>query len=374
MKELNNKKRLRVLEISHGLAPGGIESFLINVFENIDKDKIEMSFAVACEGKQFYEDKVINEGAKVYHTSDLNGIKNIVKHFFRLIKLLRKEGPFDVVHTNIDFFNGINLLAAFIVGVPVRISHSHNTNSAHARSVGATLPIRIYRKVMRIIINTLSTRRLGCSKAANLYMYGEKAKDTVVINNGVDFNKFKHDEEISDLNIDKNEINFVTVGRMCEQKNSIFIVKVMNELVKLNNNFHLYWIGKGPKEDEIKTLISEYKLESKITLLGSRKDVPNIMTKMDFMIFPSKWEGLPVTLVEAQVANLPCFISDKITEEADLGLCTVISLEKNESQWAKIMNSYIKSSNYNYKVLDNRINSFNIKNVVKDIEKIYLQA
>lgn len=374
MKELNNKKRLRVLEISHGLAPGGIESFLINVFENIDKDKIEMSFAVACEGKQFYEDKVINEGAKVYHTSDLNGIKNIVKHFFRLIKLLRKEGPFDVVHTNIDFFNGINLLAAFIVGVPVRISHSHNTNSAHARSVGATLPIRIYRKVMRIIINTLSTRRLGCSKAANLYMYGEKAKDTVVINNGVDFNKFKHDEEISDLNIDKNEINFVTVGRMCEQKNSIFIVKIMNELVKLNNNSHLYWIGKGPKEDEIKTLISEYKLESKITLLGSRKDVPNIMTKMDFMIFPSKWEGLPVTLVEAQVANLPCFISDKITEEADLGLCTVISLEKNESQWAKIMNSYIKSSNYNYKVLDDRINSFNIKNVVKDIEKIYLQA
>ena len=84
--------------------------------------------------------------------------------------------------------NGINLLAAFIARVPVRISHSHNTNSAHARSVGATLPIRIYRKVMRSIINTLSTRRLGCSKAANLYMYGEKAKDTVVINNGVDFN------------------------------------------------------------------------------------------------------------------------------------------------------------------------------------------
>lgn len=374
MGNLNNKKKVRVLEIAHGLAPGGIESFLINVFENIDRDKVEINFALACEGKQFYEDKVISEGAKVYHTSDLNGIKNIVKHFFRLIKLLRKEGPFDVVHTNIDFFNGINLLAAFIVGVPVRISHSHNTNSAHARSVGATLPIRIYRKVMRIIINTLSTRRLGCSKAANLYMYGEKAKDTVVINNGVDFNKFKHDEEISDLNIDKNEINFVTVGRMCEQKNSIFIVKIMNELVKLNNNFHLYWIGKGPKEDEIKTLISEYKLESKITLLGSRKDVSNIMTKMDFMVFPSKWEGLPVTLVEAQVANLPCFISDKITEEADLGLCTVISLEKNESQWAKIMNSYIKSSNYNYKVLDDRINSFNIKNVVKDIEKIYLQA
>ncbi len=374
MEKLNNKKKVRVLEISHGLAPGGIESFLINVFENIDREKIEISFALACDGKQFYEDKVISEGAKVYHTSDLNGIKNIVKHFFRVIKVLKKEGPFDVVHTNIDFFNGINLLAAFVARVPVRISHSHNTNSAHARSVGATLPIRIYRKVMRTIINTLSTKRLGCSKAANLYMYGEKARDTVVINNGVDFNKFKSNEKINNLNIDKNEINFVTVGRICEQKNSIFIVKIMNQLVKLNNNFHLYWIGKGPQEDEIKKLISEYKLEDKITLLGSRKDVPNIMTKMDFMIFPSKWEGLPVTLVEAQVANLPCFISDKITDEADLGLCTVISLDNNESEWADSINRYIKSSTYNKKVLEDKINSFNIKNVVKDIEEIYLQA
>lgn len=99
MKKLNNKNKVRVLEISHGLASGGIESFLINIFENIDREKIEISFALACEGKQFYEDKVISEGAKVYHTSDLNGIKNIVRHFFRLIKVLKKEGPFDVKWT-----------------------------------------------------------------------------------------------------------------------------------------------------------------------------------------------------------------------------------------------------------------------------------
>lgn len=374
MGNLNNKKKVRVLEIAHGLAPGGIESFLINVFENIDRDKIEINFALACEGKQFYEDKVISEGAKVYHTSDLNGVKNITKHFFRLLKVLRNEGPFDVVHTNIDFFNGVNLIAAFIAGVPVRISHSHNTNSAHARTIGATLPIRIYRKVMRVIINLLATKRLGCSKAANLYMYGHKVKDAVVINNGVDFDKFINNSKINDLNIDGNEINFVTVGRMCEQKNSIFIVKVMNELIKVNKNINLYWIGKGPQEEEVKNLIKEYNIEKNIMLLGSRKDVPNILTKMDFMLFPSRWEGLPVTLVEAQVANLPCFISDKITDEADLGLCTVISLEKSEKQWAELINNYINSNSFNKDIIEDRVNSFNIKNVVKDIEKIYLQA
>lgn len=373
MKNLDEKK-VRVLEIAHGLAPGGIESFLLNVFENIDKDKIEISFALACEGKQFYEDRVLRQGANVYHTSDLNGVKNIVSHFLKLIKLLKKEGPFDVVHTNIDFFNGVNLLAAFIARVPIRISHSHNTNSAHARTVGAKLSIRIYRKIMRSIINILATEKLGCSKAANLYMYGDKVKDTIVINNGIDFNKFRFNNEISDFNVDKNKINFITVGRMCEQKNSFFIVKVMNELIKLNNKFHLYWIGKGPQEGEVRNLVKKYRLQDNITLLGSRKDVPDIMTKMDFVIFPSKWEGLPVTLIEAQVANLPCFISDKITDEADLGLCTVISLDKNEEEWAKTINLCIKGSNHNKEVVQDRIDSFNIKSVVKDIEKIYLQV
>ena len=147
-----------------------------------------------------------------------------------------------------------------------------------------------------------------------------------------------------------------------------------DKLIKINKNIHLYWIGKGPQEEEVKGLIKECRLEDTITLLGSRRDVPNIMTKMDFMLFPSKWEGLPVTLVEAQVANLPCFISDKITEEADLGLCNVISLEKNEIEWANIIDSYIKDNNYNSKVLKDKVNSFNIKNVVKEIEAIYLQV
>lgn len=374
MKKKCNNDKVRVLEIAHGLAPGGIESFLLNIFDNIDRDKIEISFALACEGHQFHEDRVLAEGAKVYHTSDLNGIRNIVSHFFRLIKLLKKEGPFDVVHTNIDFFNGVNLLAAFIAGVPVRISHSHNTNSAHAKSVGATMPIIIYRKVMRGIINLFSTKRLGCSKAANVYMYGDRVKDTIVINNGVDFNKYKIKNKCDNLDVNSNNINFVTIGRICEQKNSVFIVKVMSELVKLNNNIHLYWIGKGPDENKVNELINNYKLSNHITMLGSRKDVPDILGKMDFMLFPSKWEGLPVTLVEAQVAKLPCFISDTITDEADLGLCTIVPLDKDEKEWAELIDNYIKDRSYNNDPIKERLNDFDIKNVVKGIEKIYLQA
>ena len=60
-------------------------------------------------------------------------------------------------------------------------------------------------------------------------------------------------------------------------------------------------------------MIKENKLEDNIKLLGLRKDIPDLLSEMDFMLFPSKWEGLPVTLVEAQASGLPCFISNKIT-------------------------------------------------------------
>ena len=169
-----NNKRIRVLEINHGLAPGGIESFVLNVFENIDRDKYEINFAIACEGKQFYEDRVLEQDGKIYRTCDLDSIRKIIKHFYRLIKLLKNEGPFDVVHSQIDFFNGVNLLAAYIAGVPCRISHSHNTNSAHASSEKVSIFIKLYRFIMKNLINIFSTEKLGCSKEANLYMYGEK--------------------------------------------------------------------------------------------------------------------------------------------------------------------------------------------------------
>ena len=374
MGNINDIKKIRVLEIAHGLAPGGIEAFLLNIFENIDKEKIEISFDLASNGKQYHEERVLNQGAKVYHTNDLNGIKNICKHFFSLIKVLREEGPFDVVHTNIDFFNGVNLFAAFIAGVPVRISHSHNTNSAHARTVGTTLPIKLYRRFMRFFINLLSTEKLGCSKEANIYMYGSKAKESIVINNGVHFEKFRKNlNKENDFEVDKDKINFVTIGRMCEQKNSIFIVKVMNELIKINKNVHLYWVGQGPQEKDVRELVNEYCIEKYVSFLGARNDIPSILNNTNFLLFPSKWEGLPVTLVEAQVANLPCFISDKITDEVDLGLCTVISLEDNEKKWAEKINNYIKNSNYKNSVNNEKIKRFNIKNVAKEMEDIYLQ-
>lgn len=361
-------EKIRVIEIAHGLEAGGIETFIINVFENINKDEFEVNFALATDYHQFHEDRLINEGAVIYKTSDLDNIYKKIKHFFKLIKLLKKEGPFDVAHSNMDFFNGINLLAAFIARVPVRIAHSHNTNSDNTGGILTN----IYRWAMRRLINLVATDIVGCSEDANKYMYGKRYNDAKVIYNGLDIEKFKKISNIQEeIIIDDNKLNLVTIGRICEQKNSKFIVDIIKNLRKINKNIYFRWIGNGPQEEDVKLLIKKYNLEDTIELLGLRNDIPYVLSKMDYFIFPSKWEGLGITLIEAQIASIACFISDKVPKEADLGLCTTISLERTSEEWAQIINKHIKEKTYSNVINEDKLKKYDIKNVVKDLEEMY---
>lgn len=294
-----------------------------------------------------------------------------IKHFFKLIKLLKYEETFDVVHTHIDFFNGINLLAAFIAKVPIRISHSHNTNSANTQKEKNSVFVKIYRMCMRVLINLFATDIMGCSEDANKYMYGKRYKKAKVIYNGLDIDKFKNRLNTKEELVIGNKINLITIGRICEQKNSKFIVEIINDLCKVNKNICLKWIGKGPQEQEVKSLIKKYNLENYIELLGTCNNIPEILSKMDYMIFPSKWEGLGIALIEAQLASVPCFISDKIPNEADLGLCNIISLERSSKEWADNINNYINKNTFNKSINKEKAEKYDIKNIITILEKMY---
>lgn len=370
----------RILYIMHGLAPGGIEAFALNVLEHIDREKLEISFALATTGRQYHEDRVVNSGSKVYKTSDLDGLRNMAAHFFRLLRLLREQGPFDTVHSHIDFFNGINLLAAFIAGVPVRISHSHNTHSAAAVDRKTPLKVKLYRFVMKGLIRLFSTHRLGCSEAANTYMYGRswtRDENSRVIKNGIHVERYRHTgcdrtELQKRLGLPEGKLHFLTVGRMSEQKNSLFVVEVMKELMKIRHDVHFTWVGTGRLEKEIRQRVGEYGLESGFTFLGTRTDIPDILAAADLFLFPSLWEGLPVALVEAQAAGVSCFVSDTVTPEADLGLCTVISLQEAEKAWACKINDCITTKAYPVRLEEDKVRQFDIKRTVKALEAIYL--
>lgn len=364
----------KIAYVLHGLATGGTEAFVINVVKNLNKEKYDITFILALDDNgqthQFHEDEIIEQGIKIYRTCDLNGLKKWKLHYGKLKKILKEEGPFDVIHCNMDLFNGINLMAARKSGIPVRICHSHNSESQYNTSTLKKIMSRIYRKVMRKLIYKNATVMLGCSKLANDYLYGEKwEKDRrcSVLYNGIDLNRFTL-ENREKKETDQKKI--ITVGRFNKQKNPFFLLEILIELLKIRKDICFSWVGEGELKEQIEEIVQKHHLEEEIVFLGRRHDIPQILIQNEYFLFPSLFEGLPITLIEAQACGLECFVSSTVTREVNVGLCKYISLEKDAKYWAKyILEELDKKEKLSF---DNKkLEQFDIRNTVKRLEEIY---
>ena len=198
---------------------------------------------------------------------------------------------------------------------------------------------------IRFSINVLATHKLACGNEAGKFLYGNKKFN--IINNAIDIDKFYNARKLNEINgIDiKNKYVILHVGRLSEQKNHNFIVKIMS---KLDKDIVLFCCGTGPLEKDIKNLIINNNLENNMVLLGSRNDIPNLMKTANLMILPSLYEGLPVSLIEAQASGLKSISSNTIDKDCDLGLGLVDFLpinDNNEEIWIKKITSY-KNNGY----------------------------
>ena len=361
--KMKEASKIKVLEICGGLSTEGIGVFLLNTFENIDREKFEIHFALATKYKQVFENQIISNGGKIHRTYEIgDGMIGKLKHGINLYKLIKKE-KYEVVHSHMDFFNGLNLLVAFLARVPLRISHAHVANNHHP-SFLATL----YYWVMRNLISLFSNKKLGCSVAANQFVN----KQGKVIFNGINIQKFRNKEQPFPENIvfDEEKKNIATVGRIDDAKNPFFIVNIIEELKKINRNFHFYWIGFGSLSKEVEQLILAKNLENEVSLLGTRNDVEKILNKMDVFILPSKYEGFGIVLAEAQAAGLPCLISENVPSDVNVGLCKTLELEKGEKNWAlqinEILYNFEEPKSLNFENIDIRNTIIQIQNEYKN--------
>lgn len=357
-------KKIKVLEICGGLSTEGIGVFLLNAFEHIDKDKFDIHFALATQYQQIYEDRIIKNGGKIYRTHEIGeGIKGKLKHLINLYKIIKKD-KYDVVHSHMDFFNGLNLLVAFLARAPLRISHAHIANNSQI-----SLIQKIYYGLMKVFIKLFSNKGLGCSVEANKFING-KGK---IVFNGIDIEKFqKKDYDFPiDTKINKDYKNLITVGRIDDQKNPLYIVDIIYSLSKIREDFHFYWIGTGSLCNEVKKKIDELNINDKITLLGTRNDVEIFLSQMDAFILPSKYEGFGIVLAEAQVSGLKCFISERVPLNANLGMCEVINLNDGANVWAQKINSYFINDNKAILSIQ-ELNKIDIRNTILSLENEYL--
>lgn len=361
---------IKVLQVFNKLDQGGIEHVVINWMKNMDLQKVEFHFALMSGEKGVLDDYVTQLGGKIHYFSDgTKSLKNVKQNLNRIIKVY---GPFDAIHSHAYFFSGYILKIAYQNGIPVRIAHAHDTYKGEARSFIR----KVYETRMKRLINRYATYKLGVSKESALHVFGYIDANTYIVNNGVNIEKYRFSNRIreakrSELGIQSDEKVIINIGRFEEQKDHQYLIKLFERLLKYNDNFKLLLIGSGSLKSYIVNMAKKLNILDRIIFLENRNDINELLMAADIFVMPSKYEGLPIVLIEAQASGIPCVVSTNITKEA-LICPNVYALSKeNMDIWVKKIMDLRKPGRIdNSKLLSEA--GFNIKNIALFVQKLYL--
>ena len=346
---------IKVLQIMDGYNFNGIIKLMLEVEKNIDKE-IKFDYLTACNICDNFNNLNI----------DRRSIKGRIIYNHRLRKFL-KNNKYDIVHINSGafFFTFSCALICKLCSIKKIIVHSHNTPKI---SRIKKIFIRIFNPIYRKITNV----HLTCSNAASESLY-TKVDDVILIKNGIDVNKFKYNKNIrekirKELNIN-NKLVYGHVGRFSKQKNHDFLIDLFYELQK-NKDCVLLLIGTGPLEDTIKNKVKKLNITDKVLFLGFREDINYLLNAIDIFIFPSLYEGLPVSLIEAQTNGLPIVTTSNISNEANISNNYYVIDNYDINNWLNtILNVKLGNRENAYK---NAIkNGYDIIDISNKLEKIY---
>ena len=336
---MNRSRPRRVLHILGSLNRGGAETWLLHALRHTDRNEVAMDFLVHQPEPGVYEDEVRALGSEIHRC--LNPQK-LWQYGRELKNILTEYGPYDAIHSHVHFYSGHILRVARRCGVPMRIAHSHNDTSHFDNQAG--LARRAYLRLMSYLLNKNATHGLAASGKAAVSLFGANWQNDPryqILFCGVDLEPFQQALEKNDVRAEfgwsGEHLVFGHVGRFDEQKNHPFLLQIFAEVARRRPEARLLLVGVGDLQPKIKTLVAELNLKDLVAFAGSRPDVPRLMQgAMDAFLLPSLFEGLPLVLVEAQAAGLPCFVSDVIAPETTLvePLMHKLSLQRPPTAWA----------------------------------------
>lgn len=325
---------IRILHCVNGMNRGGLETFIMNVYRNIDRSKVQFDFLVHTDKKCDFDDEITSLGGKIFRIpSRRSGFlknRNALNIFFEGHK------GYKILHQHSSSLSYDEpLKSARRNKIPIRIIHSHSTRE------GGSFLHNYTHKWNQLFIESNATHYFACSDLAGEWMYGRNNLKTgpfKIINNGIKTTNFTFNEEKRHnvrVKLGLNE-KFVIghVGRLTYPKNHEFLIEIFNAIYKRIPNAVLLLVGDGELREQIERKIKNLNLENRVILTGKRDDISDLLQAMDIFIFPSHFEGLPVTLVEAQAAGLPCVVSDNITRQVEItDNITYVKLTSPISTW-----------------------------------------
>lgn len=324
----------RVLHTVTYMGRGGLETMLMNYYRAVDRERIRFDFLVHRDFKAEYDDEILSLGGNIYRLPRLDPFS--VK-YRRALRDFFATHSYKIVHSHLDCMSALPLSAARAAGVPVRIAHAHNS----LQNKDIKYPIKLISK--RFIPHN-ATHFLACGRAAGEWMFSCHRFD--ILPNAIDTATFAYSEEKrhrirSALSLGDAPV-VGHVARLRSQKNHDFSLRVFKALLELRPNARLLLVGDGECEENIRRTAHELELGNSVLFLGSRADVPDILSAIDAFVLTSLYEGLPVSVIEAQATGLPCILSDNVSHEC--ALCDnveFVSLDCSPAHWASRINAHL---------------------------------
>ena len=323
---------IRVLHMIASLDVGGSQTMVMNLYRNIDREKIQFDFVIDHPDETYFADEIRSLGGRVhtlpaFHGTNAGEIKRDWGNFFYT------HPEYHILHSHTRSYASLYLPVAKAHGVKT-IIHSHSTSTGGGVK-GAV------KSVLQLPLRYQADVLMACSRDAGEWLYGKRACESerfILLPNGIDLSRFTSDAGTRgryrrELGL---EGRFVIghVGRFYDVKNHTFLLDVFQKVLEREPDARLLLVGVGPLQRQTAQKAVALGVADQVIMTGNRDDVPELLSAMDVFAFPSLWEGLPMTAVEAQAAGLPCVLSDTITREVAVSPLVEYLPLGDASQWA----------------------------------------
>ena len=382
---MSEEEPIRILQVLTIMNLGGAETMIMNYYRHVDRTKVQFDFLLHRSERGYFDDEIETLGGKIYRMSAIRPQSHFA--YKKKLEIFFEEHPeYKIVHSHLNALSSTILKVAKTKGIQTRIAHSHLAvepfviKKIFKKNTDITATVKdAIQSLIKYKVPINATDYFACGIKAGEWLFGKKNADKVtVINNAIDSSLFIYDTQKSivtkkKLNVSGKKV-IGHVGRFNEQKNHFFLIKIFNEIYKKDKNCVLALAGIGNLMPQIKKEVEKFNLQNQVLFLGLQKNIPELLQGFDLFLFPSLYEGLPVTAIEAQSSGLPIITSNTVTTEADItGLMTFLDLNDPEEKWA---DEVLENINYDRINTSAKIKKggYDIYENAKNLQNFYLKS
>ena len=361
-----------ILVVSGSLRIGGLEKVAVDCMKYADRTVCAFDFLVFDNEIHGYETVVQDMGGRIIRIPHSH---NPLSHILHVMRVMKKYGRYDIIHSHVFFHSGIIMLAAFLQRIPVRIAHAHSIQRK-----GINWRKRFFFCILRILLQLFTTIPCACSLKAGQYLFGNRifSQRGIIIPNIVDIDAFKYNVSARNrirkkYGIGDKDIVIGQVGHLTPAKNQKFLLRTFRQYLLNNCSAKLLIVGDGELASELGSLALQLGITENLYFTGNKENVGDYLSAMDVFVCTSTNEGLGIALLEAQANGLHC-VAEKhaiVDEVRDLGNCLFVDGFENYDAWVDNIQRAINMRNDKKAIQKLVISSFSNNGLIKAIKKIY---